>query len=224
MEYNEKTGSQTARARDAIRDLIVSGDLAPGSNHLESDLAGRLGMSRTPVREATLMLQAQGLLEVQPRRGVRIQSLSESDMQEIYEILTELEGLAAWRAASAGFSASDLAGLAKYLTGMEKALDEGDRERWAWADEDFHDELIRLSGNSRIAAIVSNFNDQVRRARQMTLYLREPPLNSNKAHRALYVAILQGDAPEAQRLHREHRIQAGAMIIGLIRKMNLKTV
>jgi len=87
--------SATYVAMHNIRQLIFSGDLVADSNHLETELATRLGMSRTPVREATLMLQAQGLLEVQPRKGIKIKSISVQDMADIYEMLTALECLAA---------------------------------------------------------------------------------------------------------------------------------
>jgi len=94
-----KQQSATHTAMHKIRQLIFSGDLVADSNHLETELATRLGMSRTAVREATLILQAQGLLEVQPRKGIKIKAISVQDMAEIYEVLTELECLAAKRAA-----------------------------------------------------------------------------------------------------------------------------
>ncbi|MEL7133859.1 MAG: winged helix-turn-helix domain-containing protein, partial [Pseudomonadota bacterium] len=61
------------RAVSALRRMIFSGELPPGSDHLETELADTLGMSRTPVREAALILQAQGLVELRPRRGIRIE-------------------------------------------------------------------------------------------------------------------------------------------------------
>ena len=74
-------------------------------------------MSRTPVREATLILESQGLLEVRPRKGVRISALSADDMREIYEVLTELESLAASLAAEAHYSEEQLAKLEGRDTG-----------------------------------------------------------------------------------------------------------
>ena len=94
MSVEAKSKSHSIRAVDALRALIFAGELPPGSDHLESELAEKLGMSRTPVREATLVLESQGLLEVRPRKGVRISALSADDMREIYEVLTELESLA----------------------------------------------------------------------------------------------------------------------------------
>ncbi|MEP2716846.1 GntR family transcriptional regulator, partial [Pseudophaeobacter sp.] len=67
---SDKPPSNSQRAFRALRDMIFSGELAPGSDHLESEMAERLGVSRTPVREAALMLESQGLLELRPRKGV----------------------------------------------------------------------------------------------------------------------------------------------------------
>jgi DNA-binding GntR family transcriptional regulator len=216
--------SQGLRAVEDLRALIFSGDLAAGTDHLESELAERLGMSRTPVREATRMLEAQGLLEVRPRRGVRILAISPADMREIYEVLTELESLAAFRAAKAGYGPEQLASLAGSLDEMEAALEAGDRERWAAADTVFHAELVRLAGNSRISAIVTNFNDQVRRARAVTLHMRPPPARSNADHRALYEAILRGDGEAARAIHYAHRTEASRMLTELLESYGLKRI
>ena len=184
----------TTQAMEQIRQLIFDGELAAGSDHLESELADRLGMSRTPVREATLMLAQQGLLEVRPRKGVRIATLSLKDMEEIYAILTELESLAAEEAAEKGYSETDLADLKQAIEAMEDALEREDREAWAIADDAFHTELVRLGGNSRVQSIVSMMSNQVRRARAMTLYIRPLPVKSNEDHRAVFDAIRKGDA------------------------------
>lgn len=213
--------TSTQRAADAMRRLIFGGDLAAGSDHLETELAERFGMSRTPVREAALILEAQGLVRVRPRRGVRILPLSAEDMAEIYDVLTELESHAAGRAAGFGYGAKELAPMASAIDAMDAALAQGDREAWAEADEVFHSELVRLGRNGRIESIVAMMSDQVRRARTLTLYLRPLPQKSNDDHRALLEAIRAGDADKAQRLHREHREKAKEMLVGLIRKHRL---
>jgi len=75
-----KPQHHTAQAVARLRQMVFSGELAAGTDHLESELATQLGMSRTPVREALLTLQAQGLIEVRPRRGVRVRPISPTDM------------------------------------------------------------------------------------------------------------------------------------------------
>ena len=211
----------TTQAMEQIRQLIFDGELAAGSDHLESELADRLGMSRTPVREATLMLAQQGLLEVRPRKGVRIATLSLTDMEEIYAVLTELESLAAEEAAEKGYVDEDLAALKQSIEAMEQALDREDREAWALADDAFHAELVRLGGNSRVQSIVSMMANQVRRARAMTLYIRPLPVKSNEDHRAVYDAIQKGDAARAREGHRSHRQHAREVLIELLKKHKL---
>ncbi|CTQ60588.1 GntR family transcriptional regulator [Roseibium album] len=217
----QKPKTITTQAMEQIRQLIFDGELAAGSDHLESELADRLGMSRTPVREATLMLAQQGLLEVRPRKGVRIATLSLTDMEEIYAVLTELESLAAEEAAEKGYSESDLATLQRAIEAMEDALERQDREDWAVADNDFHEELVRLGGNSRVETIVSMMANQVRRARAMTLFIRPLPVKSNEDHRAVYDAIRQGDPVTARQRHRVHRQHAREVLIDLLKKHKL---
>jgi len=219
-----KQPSATHAAMQKIRQLIFSGDLVADSNHLETELAARLGMSRTPVREATLILQTQGLLEVQPRKGIKISAISVQDMAEIYELLIELECLAAKRAAEAGFASKELRTMRNTIKEMDSALAEKNREAWAMADEAFHCELLRLGGNKHIENIVTMVNDKIRRARSITLNLRPLPTKSNKDHRKLCKAILRGDAAMAVDVHRRHREVACEILIDVLNSAGLKRV
>ncbi|WP_254446126.1 GntR family transcriptional regulator [Ruegeria sp. HKCCD7255] len=213
--------SNAQRAVHALRNMIFSGELSAGSDHLESELAERLGMSRTPIREAALTLESQGLLELRPRKGVRILPVSADDMREIYDVLTELESLAAERAAQMGYGQKDLRDLGQAIVDMDKAIAKQDLEAWAAADERFHRELVRLGGNSRVKAIVAMMSDQVRRARTTTLFIRPLPTKSNEDHRAVFQAIRDGDADLARQRHHKHRQQARDILVGLLEKHKL---
>jgi DNA-binding GntR family transcriptional regulator len=206
------------RAVSSLRKMIFSGELAPGSDHLETELAQSLGMSRTPVREAALVLQSQGLVTMRPRRGIRITPVSAQDMADIYDILTELESLAAARAAEAGYSKADLAILAAAIQDMDAALKADDLHAWAEADDRFHRELVRLGGNARLSIIVSVMRDQVRRARATTLFIRPKPTQSNTDHRNVYQAIARRDARTAHDTHHAHRRAARDMLVALLEK------
>lgn len=216
------TLSNTHRAVRDLRAMIFSGALPAGSDHLETELARKLNMSRTPVREAVLTLESQGLLEMRPRKGVRILPLSPDDMAEIYDILTELESHAAESAASMGYTDQELLDLASAIDAMEEALAQSDLEAWAKADEHFHTELVRLGGNLRIKSIVTMMQDQVRRARMTTLYLRPLPRQSNEDHRLVFTAILNGNAKAARQIHRSHRQQAKTVLVDLLAKLKLR--
>ena len=216
-----KARSNAEQAAESLRALIFSGELAPGADHLETELAERLGMSRTPVREAIVALAGQGLLEVRPRKGVRVAPISPADMAEIYDILTELESLAAADAARARPDDAALAPVDQAVVRMEAALAAGDLEAWAAADDEFHLSLVRLGGNSRLIAIVSMMSDQVRRARLATLYLRPPPTASTADHRAVIDAISRGDADAARAIHRAHRTGAKTRMVALLEERAL---
>ncbi len=203
-------------AVEELRRLIFSGQLEAGSYYLESALADRLGISRTPVREACLQLAAQGLLEIRPRKGVMISTVSIKDMTEIYEVLTELECLAARQLAERGLSADELSELAQAIDAMEAAIAAGERATWSEQDEVFHSALVRLTGNAHMREIVANFNDRVRWVRNLTLELRPMPTKSNEDHRALCQAIMDGNAVEAERIHRSHRDYASILLIDLL--------
>ena len=218
----EKTLSSSQRAIKALRAKVFSGELAAGSDHLESELAELLDMSRTPVREAILTLEGQGLLELRPRKGVRILPLSPEDMAEIYDVLTQLESHAAERAAAANYNEKDLAVLAKAIDDMDAAIASSDLDAWADADDRFHSELVQLGGNTRIQAIVGMMSDQVRRARTTTLFMRPLPTKSNEDHRKVYQAIKNGDAETARETHFHHRQHAKSILVELLSKHRLR--
>ncbi len=223
-DQDAKTLSNTQRAVRDLRKMILSGELAAGTDHLESELAETLGMSRTPIREAALMLESKGLLEMRPRKGVRILPVSSDDMREIYDILTELESLAAQRAAEADYSDDELAVLAGSIAKMDQAIEAEDLVAWAEADELFHQELVRLGGNKRVEAIVAMMSDQVRRARATTLFIRPLPVKSNEDHRVVFQAISEGRPDVARERHRAHRLQAQTMLCGILEKHRLNSL
>lgn len=204
--------------------MIFDGELMPGSSHLEADLAERLGMSRTPVREAALQLQAVGLLELWPRHGVRITPISERDMAEVYEILAELEGLSAEKAAEAVAAGASIEALARSLEAIDTALDAENREAWLAADEQFHRQVIALSGNGRMADLFDRYADEVRRAHQVTLWMRPTPGDSHADHRAVYLAIEAGDGATARVRMHAHRKAGSDLITTLLRDRGLRHV
>jgi DNA-binding GntR family transcriptional regulator len=122
------TLSSKYEAIRTIKQMIVRNELSAGSNHLESELAERLDMSRTPFREALLVLKEQGLLEVQPRNRVRILPLAAENISEIYQILTELADLAGELAASRNHDQHEFAPARSAIREMDKALAKDDRE------------------------------------------------------------------------------------------------
>jgi DNA-binding GntR family transcriptional regulator len=208
--------SQTHRAYLELRRRILDNEMPPNAQYLEQELADALQMSRTPVREALIRLSDERLVEVRPRHGARVLPVSVRDMREIYELLTELEAMAARMLAERGLSREQLARLEQAVAEMDAALTRDDLAAWARNDEIFHGLLVDFSGNSRLSQIVGMFRDQAHRARMQTLRLRPKPTASNRDHAAVVEAIRKRDGEAAAAFHRRHRQHAGALLLKLL--------
>ena len=211
-------------AYQAIRRRILDNIWPPGHQALEQALALELGMSRTPVREALIRLANEGLVEVVPRHGMRVLPVSAQDMQEIYDILTALEAMAAELVARKKPAPAEIAPLEKASRDMERALKKDDLDAWAEADERYHRMLIELCGNRRLAAVVYNYWDRAHRARMFTLRLRPKPVNSTREHLAVVEAIRRGDAVAARELHRSHRSRGSRELTEILQRYRLSHV
>ncbi|NNL18451.1 MAG: GntR family transcriptional regulator [Boseongicola sp.] len=213
--------SRTDEAYSVLKDDIRSNRMAPGYLEPEPELAARLGMSRTPVHEALIRLQAEGLIELIPRRGARVLPISAEDMREIYEILNALEPEAAARLAARSPSAEEIAPLDVATDDMTKALEDGDLDAWAAADDRFHQTLLRLHGNQRLATFVDALLDQAHRARMVTLRLRESPIVSTAEHRVILEFLRRGDADGTREAFRRHRERTSAELIEILENYRL---
>lgn len=213
--------TMTATAHLRLRQLILDNEWPPGYQATEQDVASQLGMSRTPVREALMRLQQDGLVSVIPRHGMRVLPVSMSDMREIYDILTSLESTAAELAASRHLSEEQIRGLEKATADMDSALAVDDLERWAQADARFHEQLLELGGNQMLKSVVLNFIDRAHRVRMLTLKMRPKPVNSTREHADLVQAIREGDREKARNIHRAHRERAGTELLALLERLGL---
>ncbi|MEY9830742.1 GntR family transcriptional regulator [Sinorhizobium fredii] len=216
--------TMTATAHLKVRQLILDNKWPPGYQATEQEVASMLGMSRTPVREALMRLQQDGLVSVVPRHGMRVLPVSPSDMKEIYDILTSLESTAAELAAARHLTEEQLKGLERATADMDKALERDDLDRWAQADARFHEQLLELSGNKMLKSVVLNFIDRAHRVRMLTLKMRPKPVNSTRDHAELVNAIRAGDVEKAGTIHREHRRRAGRELLDLLERLGLNNL
>ena len=215
-------GSLVEVAYQAIRRRILDNVYSPGLQALEQSLATELGISRTPVREALIRLEKEGLVVVIPRHGMRVLPVSPTDMKEIYEILTALEGMAAELLAKRNPPEDELAPLERASRDMARALRADDLDAWAEADERFHRQLIELAGNRLLAQAVLNFWDRAHRVRRLTLRLRPKPVNSTKEHLALVERIRAGDPRGANEVNRAHRERASRELLAILERHRLQ--
>ncbi len=197
------------RAYAEIRAMILDLRLLPGQAILIDDLAARLGMSRTPVREAVARLGTgmEGLVITVPRKGMMVTIPTVEGMREIYEIIDGLESEAV-RLATGRADAETLALLAASVAAQEAALERDDLAAWVEADRQFHRLVIAAAGNRRMRELVQLFDGQLHRIRFATIHLRATPVESTREHHALLDAIRAGDLDAALAVHRAHREHA----------------
>ncbi len=208
-------------AYEAIRANILDNRWAPGFQVTEQEVANQLSMSRTPVREALMRLQQEGLVKVIPRHGMHVLPVSPADMKEIYEVLTSLESTAAELTAARRLGSEELRPLEEASAAMDAALKRDDLDAWARADEAFHALLLDLCGNRLLKQMVLKTWDRAHRARMVTLRLRPKPVNSTREHRALVKAIRKGDPAAAREVQRAHRERAGTELLDLLQRLGL---
>ena len=211
---------QSDIAYDGLKRMIMGGRLPAGSQILELEASEQFGVSRTPVREAMVRLQQEGLVELRSRHGMRVLPVSAEDMREIYEVLTALEGKAAELAAGMNLTAEQLTPLEQAVEAMDRALESDDLKGWAMADEKFHAGLISLARNDRLKSMVAQLWDQAHRARMATLKMRPTPKASNREHRAVVDAIRRGDADTARSTHENHRRNAGELLVSILKDLS----
>src|SRR5690606_31049444 len=144
---------------------ILRGEMRAGMQFLEQELAELLEMSRTPVREATIRLAEERLVEVRPRHGVRILPIGATDIREIYELLTELEVFAARLLAERGLRNEDYSAMASALSKMDSALKSQDIDGWIAAEREFHIRLVSATDNTRLLDVCRILCDQSHHAR-----------------------------------------------------------
>lgn len=211
-------------AYEALKEAIRNNAFPPGYQGSEQEIASRLGMSRTPVHEAIIRLQEEGLVRVLPRRGVVVCAISPEDMREIYEAVIALEAASAEILAE---KAAEVRGpvaeeLDEVNARMESALQTDDLVAWARADERFHQLLVERSGNGRLARMFHTIMDQSHRARMLTLRLRPKPTASVHEHRGIVEAIRLGDPTTARERVKQHRTAARDQILPLLEQFGMR--
>jgi DNA-binding GntR family transcriptional regulator len=192
-----------------LRDAIVAGDLSANSRLPEPELAKRLGVSRTPLREAVRQLAAEGLVTTVPRVGTFVSEIRSRDVEDIFAIRAVLEGLAA-RQAAENPDLAKAAILPEILAEQQKKT--RDYRVYHEAAGRFHAAIFALSGNQRLQAMYQSLTHQVARLRSLSLATPKRPEVSFREHRRVAAAILRGRGEEAERLMRTH-VEGARMVV-----------
>ena len=195
-----------SRLRDVLEQEIIAGHYRPGERLDEVSLAKRFDVSRTPVREALHGLESSGLIELRPRRGAFVKTVSASDLLEMFEVMAELEAMCV-RLASKRMTDDQEAQLQSSLRDCEQAADKGE-DAYYLANEGFHAALYRASGNSFLQSQALALQNRLKPFRRLQLRVKGRVGQSMEEHREVVDAISSADADRADRAIRAHiRIQ-----------------
>lgn len=189
---------------NTLRDAILTGKLVPGERLMENQLAEKLGVSRTPVREALRMLELENLVELVPRKGAQVLDMSEKDIVNILEVRSALEGLATSLACKK-MTKEDLQQLKNMEVDFEKAVADNDVEHFVDIDEDFHDLIFAATENDKLIHIFQNLRIQLYRYRMAQAKNNETSMSTIVAHhRSIIRAIENHDAEEGASIAQGH--------------------
>jgi DNA-binding GntR family transcriptional regulator len=200
-------GRVAVRARehvyDALRDAIVTLELVPGRRLSEAELAGFLGVSRTPIREALVRLRDDRLVEIVPQLGTFVARISDAAVQDAQFVREALECAAICIAAERATPA-DVRALGRILDRQADARDEGDTDGWYALDDELHAALCHLSGHDVAWSLAGRANGHLNRIRRLSLpqpnYLAEMVTE----HHDVVEAVAAGDPESADRALRHH--------------------
>ena len=147
-----------------LRQAILHGELKPGERLMEITLAQRLGVSRTPIREAIRMLELEGLVTMIPRKGAMVAQITEKSLRDVLEVRRALDALSV-ELACERITEEELNALDAACESVRQAMESKDVTRIASADVDFHNIIFQAADNERLTAMISNLAEQMYRYR-----------------------------------------------------------
>ena len=200
-----------------LRGAILKGDLKPGERLMELQLASKLGVSRTPIREAIRMLEQEGLAVTIPRKGAEVAKMTEKDMEDVLEIRLSLEGLAV-RLSCEKITPAALQELKVAMEDFEEKTKNGQFVEMAKADVKFHEILYKASNNPKLQQLLSNLREQMYRYR--VEYLKDDSIYPRliEEHQKMYDALKSKDSKLAESYVERHLHNQAEAVKKIIRE------
>jgi len=206
MKVRNQLGKPSALkdwAYDTIKESILNLRVPPGAQlHIE-DLADQMGVSRTPVREALLRLESDGLVRAVPRVGFFVTEITRRDLEDLFELRALLESFAAEKAASL-LTDDELARVDRLLEASVSAVEQGDMDRFLETEIAFHTLFIERAPNRHLIAMMESLQDLTYRERVLSLESLKNVRESLNEHQRIVEALHQRDGELTGRLMREH--------------------
>lgn len=188
---------------NTLRQEILTGKMKPGERLMEIHLANKLGVSRTPIREAIRKLELEGLVIMIPRKGAEVAQISWKSLKDVLEVRRALDVLAI-ELACERMAAEQLEALYKACEGFEEATKTKDTRKIAEADVAFHDIIVASTGNQRLIQLVNNLSEQMYRYRFE--YIKDSSQHQTlvEEHKEMYRSIQSKDKKAAAGVVKKH--------------------
>lgn len=195
--------SREKLAYDAIKEAILTFRLKPGQSLVENELASQLGTSKTPVRDALLRLEKEGLVVKMLYKGTYVADINRQTMVDMFQIRAVLEGLAA-ALATPNILPEDIQEGLSLVEQHKMALNHHDIRRASILNRQFHDLILRRVNNPWLLQILSNLDDHLKRYRILSNFQRGRSDKSAREHERILNAFIAKDAVEAETAMRQH--------------------
>jgi DNA-binding GntR family transcriptional regulator len=202
-----------------LREAIIMGELKPGERLMEVQLAEKMGVSRTPVREAIRKLELEGFVNMIPRKGAHVARLSIKDIMDVLEVRASLDGLATALAAER-ITDEELRELKYVLNQFESYVEKDNLQNIVKKDVEFHDIIYHASKNDKLIQIVNNLREQVYRFR--VIYLKDFSSTKEviKEHIEIFDALIEKDSNAAGEAAKSHIKNQEMMILKRLENNN----
>ncbi|TYQ14811.1 UNVERIFIED_CONTAM: DNA-binding GntR family transcriptional regulator [Acetivibrio alkalicellulosi] len=203
---------------NTLREAIIAGELKPGERLMEVKLADKMGVSRTPVREAIRKLELEGLVEMIPRKGAHVAELSVKNIMDVLEVRASLDGLATSLAADR-ISSEGIKDLEQVLMQFVSYAEKDNLQGTIKKDVEFHDLIYGASGNDKLIDITSKLREQVHRFR--VIYLKDYSSHKDliEEHKFIYLAISKRDRELAKEYAQKHINKQAEIIINALKNI-----
>ena len=186
-----------------LRQAILKGELQPGERLMEIQLAEKMGVSRTPIREAIRKLAAEGLVTMIPRQGAIVAGISEKMLKDVLRVRMTLEKMA-YECAFENITDEAIASLRAAEADFEAAVESGDLVSIAEADEKFHFIIYDAAGNDKLLEILTNLKENMYRYRMEYAKNRAVRSELIEDHRAIVETLAERDAENGLKLVEKH--------------------
>lgn len=206
----------TQQTTEALRERILRGVYSDDAPLRQDAIAAELGVSRIPVREALRQLEAEGLVNFNPHRGAVVSSLSISEIEELFDLRSQIESDLVRRAVTRTTN-EDLARARDILKAYDAAFRKGEVTAWGKLNWEFHATLYAPADRPFTMAIVQRLHQQSDRYLRMQLVLTHGESRASDEHRAILAAVTSRDVKQACQLMRQHILGAGRQLVSFVR-------